>query len=94
VRSWHPNRAQRAVLVVALGVALAVVGWWITAGSSFTGWTAYAPLTRGPLGVTGLHLWVRAVIWLLLIGVWTITSLVVLRPRGASDDGDRSSHHA
>ena len=81
--SWHPNRAQRVVLVVALGAALAVVGWWITSWSTDTGWTAYAPLTRGPLGSHGLHLWVRAVIWLILIGAWTGTSLALLRSRGA-----------
>ncbi len=79
METWHPNRAQRVVLVVALGTALAVVGWWVTSGSSYTGWTAYTPLTSGPLPTTHLHLWVRAVIWLALIGAWTILSLVVLR---------------
>ncbi len=92
--NWHPNRAQRVVLVVALGAALAVVGWWVTSTSSFTGWTGYAPLTSGPLPTTQLHLWVRAVIWLSLIGAWTILSLVVLRPRQARDDRDPPPHPA
>ena len=91
MRSWHPNRAQRVVLVVALGAALMVVGWWTTSGSSFTGWTAYAPLTNGPLGASRLHLWVRAVIWLALIGAWTAVSLIVLRARPARDGADSSS---
>ncbi len=79
----YPNRAQRVVLVIALGATLAVVGWWITSPSPFTGWTGYAPLTSGPLVTGGLHLWVRAVIWLALIGAWTATSLTLLRTRDA-----------
>ena len=77
------NRAQRVVLVVALGAVLVVVGWWTTSPSPVTGWTGYAPLTSSPLVTGGLHLWVRAVIWLILIGAWTGTSLVLLRSRGA-----------
>ena len=77
------NRAQRVVLVVALGAVLVVVGWWTTSPSPVTGWTGYAPLSSGPLVTGGPHLWVRAVIWLILIGAWTGTSLVLLRSRGA-----------
>ncbi|MGC8511231.1 MAG: hypothetical protein ACP5PB_10225 [Acidimicrobiales bacterium] len=94
MRTWHPSRAQRVVLVVALAATLAVVGWWITAPAPLTGWTGYAPLTSGPLGVTSLRPWVRAVIWLLLIGAWTAASLVVLRPRAPRDDGDPASRRA
>jgi hypothetical protein len=41
------------------------------------GWTGYAPL-QVTAGI-GLHPWVQALIWLALIGVWTLAALLLLR---------------
>jgi hypothetical protein len=70
---------QRIVLLVALGAALWVLGQWvIEQASPFGGfWTGTAPLTSSP--DFGLHRWVQAVLWLLLIAVWTIAALLLLR---------------
>jgi hypothetical protein len=68
----------KVVLLVALAAALWIVGQWvIVEASPFpSGWVGYAPLqvTAGP----GLHPWVQAVIWLALIGVWTLAALLLL----------------
>ncbi len=93
MHSGPVNHAQRVVLVVALGAVLVVVGWWATSLSPNTGWTGYAPLTSGPLVTRGLHLWVRAVIWLILIGTWTITSLALLRSPGAPGTDAAPTRH-
>jgi len=80
------NPAQRVVIVVGAGVALYVFGAWaMTWGTrGFTGWTGYAPLSNTATSTflgTGLHPWVRLVIWLLLALVWVALSLVLLRNR-------------
>jgi cytochrome bd-type quinol oxidase subunit 1 len=84
VGKFRLNRGQRIVVVVALAGALFFVGSYVTTlGRS--GWVAYAPLseaansslTSSPL--SGLHPWVRLVVWLVLIVVWAMTSLVLLR---------------
>jgi hypothetical protein len=80
------NTAQRVVIVVAIGIALAAVGLFLVRlGSPRFGWHAYAPLTRrfwSPS--TGLPRWLRLVIWLGLTGVWACASVFVLRgPRGS-----------
>jgi heme/copper-type cytochrome/quinol oxidase subunit 1 len=77
------TRAQRAVVVIAFGLALWAMGsYLVSLGSGYPfGWTAYAPLTKqlnGPS--TGLHAWLRLIIWLVLIGVWAVGSVRVLRP--------------
>ncbi|MGI9007476.1 MAG: hypothetical protein ACR2FU_14990 [Streptosporangiaceae bacterium] len=76
------NVAQRAVIVVAIGVALATFGHYlISLGNRRLGWYAYAPLTAnvGPRG-TGLPGWVRQIIWLALTAVWAVASIIALRP--------------
>jgi hypothetical protein len=86
------SKAQRVVVVVALGVALAAVGsYLVNLGDStaVSGWHAYSPLTTRfwPPG-TGLPRWLRLIIWLALIGLWAFASVRVLRPapeNGASD---------
>jgi hypothetical protein len=82
VRGARGNLAQRVILVIGSGAALYIVGLWLTSlGTHFaTGWVAYAPLSDSSFGPSlgGLHPWVRLVIWLLLIFVWTGLSLAVL----------------
>ena len=76
--------AQRVVIVVAIGIALAAVGLYLTRlGSHRLGWYGYAPLAHRfrPPG-TGLPGWLRLIIWLLLDGIWATASVIVLhRPR-------------
>lgn len=86
-------KAQRVVVVIAIGLALGTVGsYLVSLGSGIPfGWTGYAPLTAGPLPYgpgRGLHGWLRVIIWLVLIGAWAVASVRVLRaPRekAASD---------
>ncbi len=81
------NTAQRVVIVVAIGIALAAVGLYLTRlGSPRFGWYAYAPLAPGvgPPG-TGLPAWLRLIIWLGLTGIWAVASVVLLRPPRGSD---------
>ena len=71
------------MVIIALGVALGFFGGWVTAlgtaGSAF-GWTGYAPMRVATFGPdSGLHPWVRLVIWLALTVVWAIASIVLLR---------------
>ena len=86
--------SQRVVVVVALGLALAVIGGYVVSlgsGASL-GWYAYAPLTSvarvpGP----GFPAWLRAIIWLALIGIWASSSIRVLRsPPGDSGVSSQS----
>ena len=90
--TWHAvrvnvthrlNRAQRIVVVIGLGVALGFFGGWVTALGSVSGafgWTGYAPLRVATFGPeSGLHPWVRLVIWLALTVVWAGTSIILLR---------------
>jgi hypothetical protein len=76
------NTAQRIVIVVAIGIALAAVGLYLTRlGSPRLGWHAYPALTRGAWRPgTGLPAWLRLIIWLGLTGIWASASVIVLRP--------------
>ncbi len=82
------NRSQRVIGVIGLGLALYSFGTWVTAIGvhGLTGWIGYAPLqsVNASLAAGGLHPWARLLIWLVLIGVWTGVSVVLL--------GERSSH--
>jgi hypothetical protein len=81
------NRAQRVVIVVAIAIALAAVGLYLTRlGSPRLGWHAYPALAPGvgPPG-TGLPAWLRLIIWLGLTGIWASASVVLLRPMRGSD---------
>ena len=82
------NAAQRVVIVVAMGIALAAVGLYLARlGSPRIGWYAYAPLTRRVWQPsTGLPRWLRLVIWLGLTGIWAPASVVVLRTPNRSDE--------
>jgi hypothetical protein len=60
------NRAQRVVVVIALGVVLDLLGGWITSLGSYTGWVSYAPLavtTNLLYAGNGLQPWERLAIW-------------------------------
>jgi hypothetical protein len=76
------SKSQRIVVVVAFGLALGVVGsYLLNLGSGYPfGWTGFSPLTLATYGYAGLHGWLRAIIWLVLIGLWAVASVRVLRP--------------
>jgi heme/copper-type cytochrome/quinol oxidase subunit 1 len=77
------GRAQRIVLVIALAVALGVLGrYLISLGRpDHFGWFAYAPLnSTSTIRPPGLQPWARLLIWLGLIAVWSLASLVLLHP--------------
>ncbi len=74
------GRAERIVLVVALGVALEALGSFLGGVGTATGWVAYAPLSQATLvGPGGPHPWVRLFIWLVMTTVWAVASIVILR---------------
>jgi hypothetical protein len=84
------SKAQRVVVVIALGLGLGELGSYLVniGNVVVSGWYAYSPLTIGTAGPhTGLHRWMRLVIWLVLIGIWALGSIWVLRPA----PGDASS---
>jgi hypothetical protein len=84
------NRGQRVVAVVGLGVALWLIGRYVTTLGGL-GWVAYAPLS-GAVGPTGLHLDAleRLAVWLGLTIAWVVASALLLRtPEGG---GSGSGH--
>jgi heme/copper-type cytochrome/quinol oxidase subunit 1 len=75
------STAQRAVIVVALGLVLGVVSSYLTSFGPRLGWYAYSPLSGQsfqPPG-TGEPGWLRLVIWLAAISLWASASVRVLR---------------
>lgn len=77
--------AQRIVLVVALALALAVLGRYLVSlgGGPFAryfGSVAHAPLASPGLAYLGLRPWLRLVVWLGLIALWAVASVRLLRP--------------
>jgi hypothetical protein len=65
------DKAQRVVVVIALGVVFGTVGsYLVSLGNTVRGgWYAYAPLTQAVYPPrTGLAGWLRLIIWLVLIG--------------------------
>ena len=76
------SKAQRVVVVIALGLALATVGsYLVSLGSGFR-MASYSGFTHtfGPPPDTGFPAWMRLIIWLALIGLWALASVRVLRP--------------
>jgi heme/copper-type cytochrome/quinol oxidase subunit 1 len=74
------NMAQRVVVVVTVGLALGIVAGYLTGlGVRVTGWYAYAPLS-GQLQAPGIGEpgWLRLLIWLAALSLWSLTSLRVL----------------
>jgi hypothetical protein len=79
------SKSQRVVVVVALGLALGVVGTYLTSQIR-PGWYAYSPLTATLQAPdNGLPAWLRLIIWLALIGAWALASIRVLRPAANHD---------
>ncbi len=74
------GKAQRVVVVVALGVAFLAVGSYLLSvgehGIAF-GWTGYAPLSALDAGRPA---WVSLVVWLVLTCLWAAVSIWLLRP--------------
>jgi heme/copper-type cytochrome/quinol oxidase subunit 1 len=90
VRSRALNIRQRVVVVIGVGAGLFFFGIWLTTrGAGGSGWVAYAPLSSTVNGAdlpgSGLHPWVRLVIWLTLTVVWVVVGVVLLRSRRAED---------
>jgi hypothetical protein len=78
------SKAQRIVVVVGLGLALVALGSYLAglgqggAAGLAQGWAV--PLTSGGFAPANPHPWVSLIIWLALVGVWTLASIRVLRP--------------
>jgi hypothetical protein len=79
------SKAQRIVVVVALGLALWAVGSYLAglgqggAAGLAQGWAM--PFTAGGgFAPASPHPWVSLIIWLVLVGVWALASIRVLRP--------------
>ena len=86
------NHSQSIVVVVGLGLALYIIGDWLTALGSHSpmGWTGYAPLSTGDM-FGGFHPWLRLIIWLLLIAVWVRSSTALLSTRSSEQHEDVDS---
>lgn len=79
------SKSQRVVVVVALGLALGVIGTYLT-GQIRPGWYGYAPLTATLQAPgNGLPTWLQLIIWLALIGAWALASIRVMRPAANHD---------
>jgi heme/copper-type cytochrome/quinol oxidase subunit 1 len=79
------SKAQRVVIVVALGAAFLAVGsYLVNLGQPAIafGWTGYAPLTVPSVRRPG---WVPLVLWLVLTCLWAAVSIRVLRPSSRDD---------
>jgi hypothetical protein len=75
------STAGRVVIVIAAGLALAVVADYLTSLGTKFGWYAYSPLARQVAfsSASGEPGWLRAVIWLAAISLWAALSAAVLR---------------
>jgi heme/copper-type cytochrome/quinol oxidase subunit 1 len=73
---------QRVVVIIALGLALAIVASYLTSLGTRAGWYAYAPLTGRAFSPPGFGEpgWLGVIIWLAAISVWAAASATVLRP--------------
>jgi membrane protein implicated in regulation of membrane protease activity len=81
------SRAQRVVVIVALGVAFLAVGSFVLSLGQpvfALGWTGYAPLSA----LNGLPGWLRLIVWLALTCLWAVVSIRLLRPSDR-EDSDR-----
>jgi hypothetical protein len=76
------DKAQRVVVVVALGAAFLAVGSYLLSLGQpgiALGWTGYAPLSAPSVGRPG---WVSLLVWLALTCLWAVVSIRLLRPSG------------
>jgi len=81
------NKAQKIVVVIATGIALAAVGVYLANRGSVSPGpghyivaypSRFVPRQRPPR-------WLRLMIWLVLDAIWALTSIVVLRSPGRSE---------
>jgi heme/copper-type cytochrome/quinol oxidase subunit 1 len=75
------STAQRVVVIIALGLAVAIVASYVTSLGTRAGWYAYAPLTGQAFAPPGPREsgWLRVIIWLSAISLWAAASVTVLR---------------
>ena len=75
------NLAQRIVVIIALGLALAIVAGYLTSLGTSAGWYAYSPLARPVISQPGMGEpgWLRMIIWLAGISLWAVASVTMLR---------------
>jgi heme/copper-type cytochrome/quinol oxidase subunit 1 len=75
------STAQRVVVIIALGLALAIAASYLTSLGTRAGWYAYAPLTGQAFSPPGFGEpgWLRVIIWLAAISLWAAPSTIVLR---------------
>jgi hypothetical protein len=81
------SKAQRVVVVIALGLALAAVGSYLVSlgtGVRLASSSQFFALSDRPPDA-GFPAWVRLIVWLALIGLWPLASVRVLRPAPSSD---------
>jgi len=95
------NRAQRIVLVIALGIALVAIALTLnlvmTDRYLASGWFAYAPntgVTFSPsqtddyfVVVSDRSIMEQGAVWLVAVGTWTLASLWLLRSRSSEGTG-------
>jgi hypothetical protein len=85
------NRSQAIVVVIGLGLALWVLGGWLTdlGSNSPVGSMTYGPFSTGD-AFGGFHPWLRLIIWLLVIAVWVRSSTALLSTKSSERhrDGD------
>lgn len=74
------NKSQCAVIIVGLGAVLYTFGLWFTGLDTKLnyGWVAYSPLSNR-FDTTGLHPWLRLLIWIVLIVLWVVASATLLK---------------
>jgi len=86
------NRAQRVVVVVALGFALYILGAWMTSLGSHLpyGSATYTSFSTSNF-VGGFYPWIRFAIWMLLVAVWVSVSIPLLRDRSMNHKGRLSA---
>ncbi|HEY5304679.1 MAG TPA: hypothetical protein VIJ86_11590 [Acidimicrobiales bacterium] len=76
------NRAQRVVIVVALGFAFFLLGDWLTIlGTHLPYGSAEFTNINTPDIVGGFYPWVRFTIWMLLLAIWVGVSIPLLSNR-------------
>jgi hypothetical protein len=79
------NLAQRIVIVVATGIALAAIGVYL-ANRGSTGPGHFFIQASPRIGPSpGPPSWLRLITWLVLDGIWAVASVVVLRSPQGSD---------
>jgi hypothetical protein len=92
MKNWRLNRAQRVVVVIAIGFALYLLGSWVTSlGSHLPYGSATFTNVNSSYLVGGLHPWARFVIWILTIVAWVGVSISLLIDKSMNQRGRVSS---